>query len=297
MFFLGLITRCKDEFFIQEFCNYYLSQGVNFIYIIDDNSNNKNIYNNLTHINNINIYYMTDSNDKCHDNICSESCTCNRVIANNIYKKIKNMFKWMIYVDVDEFIVTKKNYKKTIKEELETTFKNFDCIKIPWIIMSCHGKTNPKSVLNNNIYRINYDKKYNFKCNSLKGKNKFSIQNSGTQIQTKTIFKCNKFNGIHDKNNPSDHYPVFPINQNLKIINSVNLQPIDLYDKDYNLINENLIKKSFLLCYHYRIISEEHALNKIKTNNWYIENNYSLKDLINNQSKDIIDYTLKNKIN
>lgn len=297
MFFLGLITRCKDEFFIQEFCNYYLSQGVNFIYIIDDNSNNKNIYNNLTHINNINIYYMTDSNDKCHDNICSESCTCNRVIANNIYKKIKNMFKWMIYVDVDEFIVTKKNYKKTIKEELETTFKNFDCIKIPWIIMSCYGKTNPKSVLNNNIYRINYDKKYNFKCNSLKGKNKFSIQNSGTQIQTKSIFKCNKFNCIHDKNNPSDHYPVFPINQNLKIINSVNLLPIDLYDKDYNSINENLIKKSFLLCYHYRIISEEHALNKIKTNNWYIENNYSLKDLINNQSKDIIDYTLKNKIN
>ena len=61
--------------------------------------------------------------------------------------------------------------------------------------------------------------------------------------------------------------------------------------------DEKIIRKSFLLCYHYRIISEEHALNKIKTNNWYIENNYSLKDLVNNQSKDIIDYTLKNKIN
>ena len=32
MFFLGLITKCKDEF-----CDYYLSKGVNKIFIIDDN--------------------------------------------------------------------------------------------------------------------------------------------------------------------------------------------------------------------------------------------------------------------
>lgn len=34
MFFLGLITRCKDEFFIKEFCDYYLSQEVDKIFII-----------------------------------------------------------------------------------------------------------------------------------------------------------------------------------------------------------------------------------------------------------------------
>ena len=44
-YFLGLITRCKDEFFINEFCEYYLNQGVDKIYIIDDNSNDKSIYN------------------------------------------------------------------------------------------------------------------------------------------------------------------------------------------------------------------------------------------------------------
>ena len=44
---IGLITRCKDEFFIKEFCDYYLSQGIDRIFIIDDNSKNKNIYNNI----------------------------------------------------------------------------------------------------------------------------------------------------------------------------------------------------------------------------------------------------------
>ena len=56
MIFLALITRCKDEFFIKEFCDYYLSQGVDKIIIIDDNSNNKNIYNNIKN-NNIEIIY------------------------------------------------------------------------------------------------------------------------------------------------------------------------------------------------------------------------------------------------
>lgn len=44
--FLGLITRCKDEFFIKEFCDYYKSQGVDKIYIIDDDSDDKTIYKN-----------------------------------------------------------------------------------------------------------------------------------------------------------------------------------------------------------------------------------------------------------
>jgi hypothetical protein len=56
VFFLGLTTRCKDEFFIKEFCDYYLSQGVDIIFIIDDNSNDKSIYDNL-HDDRIEIIY------------------------------------------------------------------------------------------------------------------------------------------------------------------------------------------------------------------------------------------------
>ena len=46
--FLGLITRCKDEFFIKEFVDYYLLEGVDNIYIIDDDSNDKTIYDNIS---------------------------------------------------------------------------------------------------------------------------------------------------------------------------------------------------------------------------------------------------------
>jgi hypothetical protein len=295
IFFLALITRCKDESFITEFCNYYISQGVDKIYIIDDNSNDKTIYNNLNDNKKIQIHYMSNINSKCHSSECKSDCTCNRVIANRLYNKIKNNFKWLIYVDVDEYITTRQNIKKTIRDELMTTFRDYDCILIPWVMMSSYGKKNPKSILENNIYRINYDKKYNFKCSSKKQKGKFSTQSSGKYIQLKSIFKCSKFNGIHDKKNPSDHHPVFPLD-NVKIVDGVYCKKIqNLYDNRYTLLSENDIKNGYLFCYHYRIISEEHAMFKLKNNDWYIENGYTLKDLDNNKSMDVIDLTLKNK--
>ena len=146
MFFLGLITRCKDEFFIKEFCDYYLSQGVDKIFVIDDNSNDKSIYNNIDD-NRIEIIY--------EKNIIKND------YANKLYKQIKSNFKWIIYCDIDEFITTKKNIINTIKDELNTTFKNVDCIKIPWVMMSCNSiEKNPNSILLENTYRWNHNKKH-----------------------------------------------------------------------------------------------------------------------------------------
>ena len=137
MFFLGLITRCKDEFFIKEFCDYYLSQGVDKIFVIDDNSNDKSIYNNIDD-NRIEIIY--------EKNLFFKKGQMD--VVNKYYKELKHKFKWMISVDVDEFITTKKNITHTIKDELNTIFKDVDCIKIPWVMMSCNNRDkNPKSIL------------------------------------------------------------------------------------------------------------------------------------------------------
>ena len=38
---LALITRHKDEPFLRQFCLYYITQGIDDIYIIDDNSKDK----------------------------------------------------------------------------------------------------------------------------------------------------------------------------------------------------------------------------------------------------------------
>lgn len=263
--FLGLITRCKDEFFIKEFCDYYLSQGVDTIYVIDDDSLDKSIYTNITD-NRVKIIY--------EKNIIKNN------FANKLYKKIKNNFKWMIYCDVDEFITTKKHLKNTIKDELITTFKNNDIIIVPWVMMSSgNQKKNPESILLNNIYRWNHDKRHPSKIHKFRCR--YNL------IEAKCIFKTENVNSI------IDHGPNIIKNINYNMVNSVN--SLNHKSKIYNYSNlrESDIKNGYLLCYHYRIISLQQVKNKLKTNVWYKK--YSLKDIMSHDYSEIKDTTLKKK--
>lgn len=265
MFFLGLITRCKDEFFIKEFCDYYLSQGVDKIFVIDDNSNDKSIYNNIDD-NRIEIIY--------EKNIIKND------YANKLYKQIKSNFKWIIYCDIDEFITTKKNIINTIKDELNTTFKDVDCIKIPWVMMSCNSiEKNPNSILSENTYRWNHNKKHPHKIH------KFRCRYD--EIEVKCIFKTDKFNSI------SDHHPKEK-SGHIFIADSISKEKQQL-TPFYKNLRENDIENGILLCYHYRIISKENSINKLKNNLWYIQNGYTIDDLMSSDYPEIIDETLKNK--
>jgi len=268
MYFLGLITRCKDEFFIEEFCNYYLNQGVDKIYIIDDDSVDKSIYKNLTN-ENITIIY--------------ESNIIKNNYANILYKKIKHNFLWMIYCDVDEFITTKKFINHTIRYELENIFKDADCIKIPWVMMSSNYiENNPKSVLLENTYRWNHDKRHN------KSSSKYKFRCRYNSIEVKCIFKTEKYKSLWD------HHPRDSIG-NCKIVDSINNNK-QVLSAFYNNLREIDIKNGVLLCYHYRIISKENCINKLKTNKWYINEKFTLLDLLESDYAEVYDDTMKNKI-
>ena len=263
-----LLTRCKDEYFIEEFCNYYLNQEIDKIYIIDDDSLDKTIYKNLENNPQIEIIYEKD--------------IVQTDFVNKFYPKIQNLYDWMIYCDVDEFITTKKNSNKTIKEELNSTFKDVDCIKIPWIFFSCNNiEKNPESILETNIYRWNHDEKHE---NQITKEYKFRCRYN--QIEVKCIFKPKFFDKIWD------HYPKNP-NKIPICVDSIYLNK-DEINPGYNNLRENNINNAHLICHHYRIISKENCLNKLKSNIWY-KDKYTLDDLMSIDYNEIIDDTLKIK--
>jgi hypothetical protein len=264
MNFIGLIVRCTDEPYVLEFVNYYISQGIDKIYIIDDNSNKE-------------IYKDVINNEKV--NIIEEKT------ITQLYVEIKNNYEWIIFVDMDEYITTKKNIKKTIKEELQTTFKNCACIKIPWVLMYCNSnQNNQESLLKTHIYRWTHDSKH-INHNS----NEATIRCKYDNIEVKSIFKPTFFDDI------SDIHSLKP-NTNIKIVEGVKNteQPLNPF---YNKLSENDIAEGYLLCYHYRIVSRENCLNKLKNNMLYKKYNkkYKLEDLVSNYYPEIIDETLKYK--
>ena len=268
-YFLGLITRCKDEIYVDEFVKYYLNEGVDKIIFLDDNSNKK-------------IYKNVIDNDKVV--IIFDNDIISKNSINTLYKKIIPLFEWIIYLDVDEFITTKHNKQNTIRDELLTTFKDAMCIKIPWVMMSCNNiEKNPVSLLETNIYRWNHDKRHiNTKSRNPKFKCRYD------EPWVKCIFKPKYFDDIHD------HYP---IKSNIK--NPIIVESVYNTSQEINGIYKNLrekdISNGFLLCYHYRIVSVENCLHKIKTNIWYKK--FTLKDLLSNDYPEIIDDTIKNKLN
>ena len=264
---IGLITRCKDEYFIEEFCTYYLSQGVDTVYIIDDNSNDKTIYDNVVNNKRIEIRYEKD--------------IIKNNYANSLYHEIKDSFDWMICVDVDEFIATKRNPNYIIRDELESTFKAFDCVKIPWVMMSCNSvEKSPERILEENLYRWNHDLTHENKTST---EHKFRCRFD--RIEVKCIFRPRRFNDI------TDHHPINPI-ENTSVVDGICCRLSEL-DPFYDQLREEDIRNGFLLCYHYRIISIDNSRKKIRTNTWYL--NYSLQDLMSSDYNEIFDDTLRVK--
>lgn len=290
---IGLITRCKEEPYIKEFVDYYFFQGVDIITIIDDDSHKKRqLYNSIIKSPEykVNIFKGEPTGDL--KNVCTGSKVVNLIFdkdiikkhsANTFYKKVKSYFKWLIYVDVDEFISTRKNGENTIRDELLTTFKDVSCIKVPWVLMSCNSiNKNPISLLDTNVYRWDFDKKHE---NQVTDKRKFRCRYQ--EIECKCIFKPAFFNSLLK----SDHCPIEPRKEPIIVESVTNgLHPLNPY---YQNLREKDISVAYLVCYHYRIISVEQCLHKIKTNMWYMK--YTVDELLSTDFPEILDETMRNK--
>jgi hypothetical protein len=264
--FLALMVRCKNEPYVSEFVDYYLNQGVDKIYIIDDNST-KDIYKDVNH-KKVSILLTTKNPDGMSN--CKE-----------LYNQLQNKYEWLIMVDMDEYITTKKHVSRTIRDELQTTFKDCMCVKIPWVMVSCNSiKYNPSSLLQTNVYRWNHDKRHK---NKITDEPKFRCRYN--EIEVKCIFKPRFFDDI------SEHHPKQPT-CNVKIVESIRNtdQKLNPFHKK---LREKDIKEGYLLCYHYRIVSVEQCLDKIKYSDFYKK--YTLTELLSFDYPEIKDTTLKNK--
>ena len=283
---LCIVSRCKDEPYVKEFCDYYISQGVDMIYIIDDSSNSTAIYNTVK--DNGLVKVITDQcKTAAHNGICPPICRCNRVVASEIYKTLRSKYKWFMYIDMDEYICTKKHADMTIKDQLINLEKvmnlSIECIFVPWVNMSNTNLIeNPPSILEHVTYRPDYDKIYN-EPDIVGGLgNKFSLKNRNG----KCIFTGRLFHDI------TDHHPTHPVKKTIKL-SATDMMPVD---KSTKLTCNDSIDNSYFVCYHYRYISEEQIKCKLKTNNWYKINGYNWKNI--KQMFDLADYldlTMRNK--
>ena len=227
--FLSIICRVKNEHFhLDTFVPYYLSQGVDKIYFIDDNSERP---------------YLCAIHDKVKFIPSTLARKTNKQMADVsvLYKRIRHHTKWILLIDADEYIYTKGN--STIRSLLQTEFRNVDCINIPWAMFSFENREHDgEDVIMDYTYRWNHDKTHVHKNpKSMKNRCRYN------GIEVKSLFKGESF---YDLNNP--HIPANPIGRNIIVRDSI-------YNKNKSLsvmyqgLREKDIKNAIMICNHYRL--------------------------------------------
>lgn len=278
---LAVITRYLNEPFLDEFVEYYLSEGVDNIFILYDVDSTIPISDEIKKNKNIIIHNSSNFGEKQMYDV------------NVVYSKIRKHFTWVVFVDCDEFISC-KNLSLTIRGALETIYKDTDCIKIPWVMMSSNGiKEDPPSLLQGLTRRWNHDLRHVQRHNWSKGRCRYDA------IEVKCICRCPVFPvlGLHHPNHVNNYKFI--------CIDSVDSKTSPL-NPFYKNLRESSIDRAVMLCYHYRVYSRESAERKLINNKldgykgnvltYLLDSDHSEKDDFFMRNKSIAKFGHKNYI-
>ncbi|MAP67603.1 MAG: hypothetical protein CMF80_07895 [Candidatus Marinimicrobia bacterium] len=278
-YFMISVTRVYNEnMMLRSFIPYYLSQGVDRIYLLDDNSTEPFEDWVLSHPN-VEIQKVRQR--------LPEWSSVERCLTEELRKKTK----WVITVDSDEFIHTRRNPEKTIREEMETTFKFVSCVKIPWLMFTRNKRVeNPKDVIMDTVWRWSQDKRHP----PPKPTKKFGCRKE--QMEVKCIWRASHYRQMHC------HYPCKCCTENEVVVSSVDMEPDGVEPwrgTIYKNLTEKKVENAWMLCNHYRIVSEEHAKGKCYEDSCTLYTNKAEENILENallaDYPDVKDLCLRNK--
>ena len=271
MYFLSLITRYLNEPFLEDFVEYYFSEGVDHIYVLFDVDSTLPICDSVFRNPNVTV-------------IQSHSFKQRQTLdVNRLYQTIRYKTEWVLFVDCDEFISARKTAEHSICDELKTTFRDADCVKVPWVMMSSNDRENdPPSILQHITHRWNHDVKHPHPSGWAKGRCRYE------QIEVKCFTRCSKFAQLNL------HHPVGNIETNIVCVDSVHNNSAQL-DPFFNNLRESDIQSAHMVCYHYRIFSKQSVIRKCLNNKLVNYQPQFMQHLLDSDHADIEDDYMKRK--
>ncbi len=239
----------KDEPFLEEFIQYHLWQGVDFIHIVDDGSNPPvTIQPSLAK--HVRIWTAVENNGDAP----AWGKRAHVFNLNKLYHLVRRESEWFTLLDADEFLCTRKHASKSVAEELRSTFSQYDCVKVPWVMMACgEREEDPESLLLEIRHRWNHDLRHPHPYGWHKGRCRYEA------IEVKSLFRSSAYAFIDNQ-----HCPRTPVAR-IKCANSVRCEPA-LLNSHHSNLRERDIEEAYMVCYHYRLISRQSCQRKQMAN-------------------------------
>lgn len=239
--FLTVICRVRDEHFLMKtFVPYYLSQGADRIYIIDDGS--KAPYDETI---------VADKRVVLMNARLARSKKDQMADVNALYNRLRTRTEWVMCVDADEFVYATPKHD-TIRSMLQKEFSNVDCVHVPWVMFSFEGRErDAREVIADYRMRWNHDAKHPHPNGSFKNRCRYNY------IDVKSIFRPSRFGGYL---NP--HVPKDPVDKSVVTVDSVYKRPRVFNSVMYPDLREKDIAQALMVCNHYRFTSIESIRRK-----------------------------------
>lgn len=279
--FLVIICRMKNEqFAMRSFVPYYLSQGVDRIYLIDDGSTAP--------------YDDVVTNDERVTVIPASLArlpgASQMADADRLYRKIRHRTTWVMSIDADEFVHTRDD--RTIRQHLETTFLTADCVFVPWVMFSFNGRREDGTdLIDEYVHRWDHDKKHPHPRNDEKNRCRYH------RVECKAVFRCDSFASLKNPHRPTD-----PVRRAVRMRESVRNTPH--YSALYPNLRERDIQVAIMLCNHYRFTSLANIREKCTTASFNKYNKMSrttpeecVANCAASDYPEVVDTFLKNKWN
>lgn len=235
-----VVTRSRDDFkVLDNFIQHYFEEGVQEIWVIEDSNA---------------MHRIKSARPKVHVKSMDLSLFSNQKqmdpVADLIRSGDMDGCEWIVPVDADEFLTTRRNPCKTIVEEIQDNFgKKIDSISVPWVFYSSTHE-NVEDVRTQVLMRWNHSAHHGLRSSMRKYRDRYR------QIETKPIFRRSKFVRF------SSPHGVVLVNGSIcvdgasgKIISSKSMH----FKRNYH---EEEIKDSLLSLNHYRFPSIKHMKHK-----------------------------------
>lgn len=228
-YYLSVVSIFKNESDImKEWIEHYLMEGVDHFYLIDNGSTD-----NYQEI--LEPYIKEQLVDL---NIDNRPHLQEKHYNSYYLDKVKKESEWVIIVDFDELIYSRKQFK-TISDYLKSLLQNVAQVYVTWKLFGSNGLIQqPNSCIHDFTMRTKYD---HVKTNGMIDTERILTK---TIVKTKYLIKMSIHFSVVD---PTNTREITSDNQDIPPVQS------DTFKK----ISEEILQKSFLHCNHYPIQSYE----------------------------------------
>lgn len=232
-YFLGLGAIFKNEgHILKEWIEHHKDEGFDHIYLVNDHSTD-NYYEILKpYIDSgyVTLYHVP----KNFKNRSQQEWALMKIFFSKAIKECT----WFMHLDLDEFITSRDS--ETVRYKVETKFKDYDFIRIPWLLYGSDGVENiPESAIETFTKRMKFE--YN------------DVLRIFDNIQVKTLYRSSKvkwyFNWFRIHSPYTEGRYAFPI------LSKENA-PLR-WGNGYTLADEKELDDYHLVINHYRLQSRE----------------------------------------